>query len=144
MCGTFYSRADDPWDWTTPQNNSLWQKVSKTLFDPCPAGWRVPQGESSPWNAFYNEIREYVSGYWYEDNPGVWWNVSVAFGGPAWYPASGLRSRDRGTFSDIAQRGLYLTTTGSTTPPYFNIEKTKAYMNTAYRTYGFSVRCIRE
>ena len=34
------------------QNDALWQDAIKDLFDPCPAGWRVPlsgAGERSPW-----------------------------------------------------------------------------------------------
>ncbi len=30
-------------DWTMP-DNTLWNMTTKTPFDPCPPGWRVPAG----------------------------------------------------------------------------------------------------
>ena len=133
-----------PWNWTQPLSDDLWRDALKTLFDPCPAGWRVPLGASSPWNAFYAENRGYVSGYWDPESLGARWAAPAVSGGSVWYPAAGLRSRDFGSLNDTGIRGLYLTTTAGTTPPYFNIEMKRAYINTAYRSYGFSVRCIRE
>jgi hypothetical protein len=38
----FYKIAADPFDWLTPQDNTLWDNSGKTVYDPCPAGWRVP------------------------------------------------------------------------------------------------------
>lgn len=31
-------------DWMYSSNNSLWSGTTKTLYDPCPYGWRVPAG----------------------------------------------------------------------------------------------------
>lgn len=31
-------------DWMHSANNTLWSGTSKTLYDPCPYGWRVPAG----------------------------------------------------------------------------------------------------
>ena len=31
-------------DWLPMKNNSLWTNSSKTKYDPCPPGWRVPDG----------------------------------------------------------------------------------------------------
>ena len=30
------------YDWLTPQNGALWYNSGKTVYDPCPVGWRVP------------------------------------------------------------------------------------------------------
>ena len=28
--------------WVTPDNKNLWSSVQKTIYDPCPEGWRIP------------------------------------------------------------------------------------------------------
>lgn len=56
----FYTSQDDPIDWYTTfienQNPNLWNKDGKkTIYDPCPEGWRIPYGGSdtslndTPW-----------------------------------------------------------------------------------------------
>jgi len=39
--GNFILAPNSPYDWRSPQNNSLWQGVSGTN-NPCPSGWRLP------------------------------------------------------------------------------------------------------
>ena len=43
-------------DWLATKDNSLWAS-SKTMYDPCPAGWRVP--ESGAWNGIPHYASEY-------------------------------------------------------------------------------------
>ena len=46
--GKFLISSSSPYDWRNPQSNTLWgdgsqnQNVSKSVGDPCPAGWKVP------------------------------------------------------------------------------------------------------
>lgn len=51
---TFYLNASAPNNWyttsSTSQNNTLWRPEVKTVFDPCPPGYRVPGAPM--WNAF--------------------------------------------------------------------------------------------
>ena len=49
---TFY-HCEDAWSWTSDEHNYFWdskmngssvdQKVTKTIYDPCPIGWSIPQ-----------------------------------------------------------------------------------------------------
>lgn len=39
---TYYPQGDD---WVTDISTSLWSKDMKTIYDPCPEGWRVPSSE---------------------------------------------------------------------------------------------------
>ena len=41
-------------------DNTMWQS-SKTMYDPCPAGWRVP--DSSAWNGWYSGAFNYWDNY---------------------------------------------------------------------------------
>ncbi len=36
-------------DWVSPTNTGLWQESTKTVYDPCPSGWRVPENIQK-WN----------------------------------------------------------------------------------------------
>src|SRR5574344_1246067 len=43
----FYKNLSFPYDWLSPKKDDLWNSGTaaapvKTLYDPCPAGWRVP------------------------------------------------------------------------------------------------------
>ena len=54
MCGVYYNddRENDTQNWLVPQNPNLWGNASsltnladgnsKSIYDPCPPGWRVP------------------------------------------------------------------------------------------------------
>ena len=111
--GTFYSRADESRDWTSPQNAALWQDAVKALFDPCPAGWRVPEGgpadsPQNPWSAFTADNGPYQDGEkWMK---GRLWDRTVCFGGTAWYPVTGERYSSTGLFYN-ANNGSNWTTT---------------------------------
>ena len=39
---TSYPRGDD---WVTGMSTSLWSRNTKTIYDPCPEGWKVPSAE---------------------------------------------------------------------------------------------------
>ena len=36
-------------DWTTDTNNNYWNELEKTIYDPCPAGYRVPNRSGDFW-----------------------------------------------------------------------------------------------
>ena len=39
-------------DWLVPYDNTLWQNDMKTIYDPCPPGYRVPaRDKSQPWHS---------------------------------------------------------------------------------------------
>lgn len=87
-------------DWLTPPNADLWGATSraKTIFDPCPRGWRVPLDHTA-WN--------YV-------NAGnfVWdaTNCCRRMSGGAWFPAAGRYDHENPpirTESGILQVGHY-------------------------------------
>ena len=70
-------------------DNSRWQS-EKTIYDPCPAGWRVPDGgDNGVWSKALGSSLEF-SDYPYDStNKGM--NFSGKFGSDStiWYPASG-------------------------------------------------------
>jgi len=89
-------------------DNTRWQS-HKTIYDPCPAGWRVPDGGwNSPWRISYWSRPSYVKAKFDSENKGV--NCSGIFSSEktVWYPASGLLL---GYVGDIGEAGYYWSVT---------------------------------
>ena len=80
-------------EWATDMVDGMWSD-DKTIFDPCPAGWRVP--DLSDWNdnfmtlfssnSFDGDYNDYTRGY-----KGV--SIEIEGGQAAYFPVSGLRYR---------------------------------------------------
>lgn len=126
--GNFITVQNSPYDWRSPQNNNLWQDVSR-INNPCPAGYRVPT-ESE-----LNAERESWSSN----------NASGAFASPLKLPRSGYRSRSDGSLAEVGSYGVYWssTATGNNSQRLY-FDNGNADIATENRGYGFSVRCIKE
>jgi len=139
----YYSTADMEWDWytsTKAHNKTLWGADNltspgyKTIYDPCPAGWRVPYWKSnlSPWNNLT------ISNF-------VWADYGRSSSSTGYFPATGYRYAGTGAFTEIGERGLYWTSTSLTTICAFDFGSsfvTPEYPN--QRSHAFSVRCVKE
>jgi len=137
----YYSLPEYNHDWysnTLNQNNALWGGISlvtplaKTIYDPCPFGWRVPawSNDLSPWDALT------ISNF-------TWANYGRSSTTTGYYPATGFRYADLGNFSNVGLRGLYWTASGDC----IGFDFSDSYVNTEYpnaRAHGFSVRRVKE
>lgn len=117
----------------------------KTLFDPCPVGWRVPHsrpGNGNPWAAFTLD-----NSVW-DASPGAGrrFSATVVFGGTAWFPAAGRRQVNTGN-PDGWSTVCFVWTAGpnglSCYSLYTHASLVRPY-DTNGRAYSHSVRCIRE
>ena len=147
----------DDVDWYCySSNNTLWttSDESKSIYDPCPVGWRVPDGgEYGVW------AKAFGLGFVFEHpfNAGVM-NFSNKFGSDQniIYYAAGYRSRHDGSLNNVGKVGRYWSAT-----PYYNESlggprHGRAYalcfhngglVSLAYhnsRAEANSVRCIKE
>ncbi len=133
-----------------PHNDALWQDAVKTLFDPCPAGWRVPRSGDkasgrSPWNAFNAE-----NGPWEgtQSTGGRKWSVPNVYGGSAWYAAAGWRRPEIGTIINVGKDGAYWTATYTGEQAFLlfftNYMTDPSNIGSTYRARGYPVRCVRE
>ena len=109
--------ADQGGDWLSEKDNSLWGS-EKTIYDPCPAGWRVPEGG-------YNDGMG-ESGM----KDGVWATAGISGKGPteftevdkgkrgklftapycepdSWYPAAGSIDGTTGLLYELGVDGVY-------------------------------------
>ena len=143
----FYKYAASPYDWfvynnSSYQDNTLWGGATisattfatKTVFDPCPAGWRVPPwtGSISPW-----------SGY----SSNSFFNYSILLTGIGYYPASGCRNISTGAFDIVGTYGYYWSASPNSTYGYSLSFHSSGSVNPASinnRAVGIAVRCVRE
>lgn len=131
-----------PYDWYTStdyfkQNDYLWEteaEKAKTMFDPCPPGWRVPKS-----SAFYglNNNNFAVSN---TDNGRV--HESIGY-----FPATGLRGFEGGIWTSVGYFGDYWTSTADTEGRVRTLHFIENSVNPRgrnYRAAGMPVRCVSE
>ena len=146
---TFITSNDSNDDWyytgSSSTDKTRWQS-SKTIYDPCPPGWRVPDGGSSDvWSKAVGSSSSFTRTF---DSTNKGMNFSGKFGsaGTIWYPASGylgtgdgsLTSVDGGGWWSCAPGGYYACclALGSSGNVYLS--------GSSSRANGRSVRCLQE
>ncbi len=144
---TFYGgvRGDDgmgPYDWYTTddytkQNDYLWAtegEGAKTMFDPCPPGWRVPN--KMEYNTLNNN-----SFPWVDDVIG---RVHEEMG---YFPAAGLRGFEGGVWTSVTITGDYWSSSAAEDGWINVLHFLPSMINTrgtTYRAAGAPVRCVSE
>jgi len=106
----FHSGVSNDW---TLQDNNLWQMTTKTPFDPCPPGWRVPAGggtaANNPWSGFGDGLFNSPANKTYAD---IWGNNDS---GPfPWFAQKGATQvlgwgtagRTYGVTNDLGTKGF--------------------------------------
>lgn len=143
---TFVTYNSKNYDWyytgSESTDNTRWttSDKAKSIYDPCPAGWRVPDGGEN--------------GFWSKAFPGFdkdfdVWNRGENFGNgwDVWYPASGYLGYYDGSLSDVGYGGYYWSAS-----PYSYAASSLDFSDSGfvftsfnyYRAYGQSVRCLQE
>ena len=142
-------------DWyytgSSSTDNTRWQS-SKTVYDPCPAGWRVPDGgESGVWSKAFG-----TSDYWVTSSNSDSVNKGMDFSktdkklgwyGPIWYPASSCRANGSGSLYYVGSAGGYWSVSPNDIGAFSLCFGNEGYINPAdsnSRAYGQSVRCLQE
>lgn len=128
------------YDWLYNNHDSALWGTTKTMYDPCPSGWKVPT--SNVWNGLAEMTDgEFASGWYF--------NLGDL---TTFYPAAGRRSFSKGMLTNVNYDGTlwtgYYWSANSTSSDksvglYFNIDG----IDTAqanYRAGGFQVRCVKE
>ena len=124
-----------------------WQ-YGKTAYDPCPSGWRVPDGgRDSVWSKALGSSSSFKDSSLYDStNEGM--NFTGKFGEASaiWYPASGYRGGD-GSLYSVGGCGYYWSAYPSGDHAfnlYFGGGGDVNPWDYDYRASGYSVRCCKE
>lgn len=138
-------------DWYYTGNNSTdntrWQNV-KTIYDPCPAGWRVP-GDDVWEKSFGTYSVIYDESFHGKGLDFSKTTKKLGSRGPIWYPASGFRSGRTGEVTDVDCVGFWWSTGPNINDTYsahvfcfWEGEVRSVYSET--RSNGLAVRCLKE
>ena len=136
------SESTDDTRWTTSESN-------KSIYDPCPAGWRVPDGGSyGVWSKALGSSSSFTQISLYDStNQGM--NFSGKFGSAStiWYPASGYRRDSNGSLYIVGDFGSYWSAYPMKNAAYcldFFYDGEVRLLYGHYRADGYPVRCIKE
>lgn len=125
-------------------------EFEKGLYDPCPVGYRVPDGgENGFWATALGTSSSTSTGTkWDSTNSGRHWTLADGTTA-AWYPAVGFRNHDSGALSNVGSRGNCWSA--------FPSPSNYSYADDLYFLYGSvfptgsdtrgcgcSVRCVKE
>ena len=146
-----YNSSNFDWYYTgsLSTDNTRWttSTATKSIYDPCPSGWRVPDGgDNGVWSKALGSSSYYNDTY-NDANKGI--NFSGKFGSAStiWYPASGCRDNSDGSFFRVGYNGYYW----SASPSSDSACRLCFYSNgNVYPSYdydrsgGHAVRCVKE
>ncbi len=150
---TYITYNNRNFDWYYTGNSSFentrWatSDKTKTIYDPCPAGWRVPDGGS---NGVWSQTlcsSSTCTGQYDDTNEGM--NFSSKFGSDQtiWYPFSGYHTYYDGRLTNVGYSGHYWSASPSDDYAYCLYFYGKGVVNPSYsdnRASGYSVRCLQE
>ena len=151
---TFITSNGSNTDWyytgNSSTDNTRWRS-SKTIYDPCPAGYRVPDGgDNGIWSKAFGTSSLFSDTSYDSTNEGINFgssgkgtnklssSVSVC-----WYPFAGYLSYYDGSLSSVGSDGNYWPCSPSGS--YLNLYGNGLVCPSCrlYRAYGCSVRCQR-
>ena len=139
------------WDWFisigTNYYNDRWPDSGspKSMYDPCPAGWRVPDGgENGIWAKAHGSSATYTHTY---DSNKKGHDFSGDFGesSPIWYPVMRRRSYETGNLSNDNTGCYWSCSPKDNTVYYLYTSGTNVNpASYAFRAFGQPVRCCKE
>ena len=163
-------------EWNDPKttdhkdNEELGKNADKSIFDPCPQGWRLPRASSNPLNHCYEGLHDDGKGNATTDpevnfvknadpyGRGEGYTYFLAGGylserekpepQTAFFPFAGMRTRNGEYESGGGWKGWYWTATpaGPNTAHALTVARWTASNGDGahYKTYALPVRCVRE
>ena len=148
-----YNSSNNDWYYTgsSSTDNTRWTTSDKpkSIYDPCPSGWRVPDGGSNGiWSTALGSSSSFNDESLYSStNKGM--NFSGRFGSAStiWYPASGFRNSYDGSLSNVGSHGFYWSASPGSYNAFSLYFHNNGNVNPSYsssRAYGRSVRCLQE
>ena len=145
------ARNKDPRDWfttdTATQNHSLWNSGGKTIYDPCPQGYKVP--DSYAWNVGQAAGSSFFTSSNFTFDSTTYCATYTDGTTVAVYPIAGCTS-GAGAITNVGVKGYYRATGNIETVKYGDVLELTlkdSVINPVqgnYRGSGYSVRCVKE
>ena len=148
-CNGIISNEDWYYTGSTSTDNTRWttSESAKSIYDPCPSGWRVPDGGSDGvWTKAIGSS-SYFNYTYKSTDEGMDFSGKFGSDQTIWYPASGCRGRNVGDLDGVGSGGSYWSASPSEHFAYFLGFASGGRVNPLqyyYRANGYSVRCIQE
>lgn len=140
-------------DWCSQDGEDYafrWQENKKSLYDPCPYGYRVPKGGNDGfWAISLAEASWSIATKWDSTTCGRHWTLADGET-TAWYPAVGYRYFDSGALNYVGSSGYYWSASRNPSDSqhayylYFNYNGNVSPANSYNGAFGYSVRCVKE
>ena len=145
---TFYYNSGSPYNWFgTKSYYNLWDAACtgmgnsdndtvKTVYDPCPVGWKIPNGNTFTGLSVLSSANGIVKMRRYSGD-----TVGVGF------PMSGYRYYSDGSLYGVGSSGyVWLSSARSQSGAYYLLFGSSGVdpQDYSYRAYGFSVRPVQE
>ena len=128
-------------DWTDMETESRWTTSdrAKSIYDPCPAGWRVPDGgEDGVWAKAGFFDNNYVG----IANKEAMFYISSS---TTAYPLAGYRYYDDGDLLSVSTKAGYWSAYRTSIDRAYTLWiNGKINESEIYAAYGMSVRCVKE
>ena len=152
---TFIKNSSNNEDWYYTGSSDVdltrWTESSssKSIYDPCPAGWRVPDGGNQGiWSIARGLSSDFENSSfdWYK----AYMDFSGIFGsGSIWYPAAGRYNQYDGTLTNVRSIGNYWSASKDMTSSWakcltFDYKGAVSPSDDTPRVTGCSVRRVKE
>lgn len=144
--------ADGDWYYTEDASveDTRWTEsdCSKSIYDPCPPGWRVPDGGSEGiWAKATGATSPTTSGKYDDNSKGENLSGKVGDASSIWYPSAGYCYGSVADLYEVGIRGYYWS--ASPNGKYalrlaFDYARGLHLLTDFYRACGHAVRCVLE
>ena len=127
------------WDAACTSTGNSDNNVVKTIYDPCPPGFKMPNGNTFTYFSISNVVGSFTNGWNFMRHSGD--TVGVFF------PASGYRNYSDGSLGHVGSSGcVWVSSAYSQNYAYYLdfFSDDVNLTNNNYRTYGFSVRPVAD